>query len=172
MTPDPLAGLRAYHLPAPMGWWPPAPGWWFVLLLAVAALGAALLLRRRRVARSRPAHLALTELAALRARWVADADDLAFVRALSALLRRYALARFPADDAAGLSGDDWLAYLRGKCADAPAQVREMLAGSLGRALTEAPYRSTADINAPALADAAAWLFRHGGRSFQRSRAKC
>ncbi|MGB5468066.1 MAG: DUF4381 family protein, partial [Sedimenticolaceae bacterium] len=35
-----LTGLRDYHLPDAVGWWPPAPGWWllFGLLLVLGGL--------------------------------------------------------------------------------------------------------------------------------------
>ncbi|WP_058556130.1 DUF4381 domain-containing protein [Thiohalocapsa sp. ML1] len=161
MNADPLAGLRDYHLPEPLHWWPPAPGWWLVALLA--GVGLALWWRRQRRRRQRTAAsaLALAELAQLRSRWQADGNDLAFLRGLSALLRRYVLARYPADAAAGLTGAAWIDYLRRKCADAPAALREGLAGNLGEALTESAYRPAAAVDAAALADAAAALFRHG-----------
>lgn len=161
MSADPLAGLRDYHLPEPLHWWPPAPGWWLVALVALLGLALAWRLRRRRRGPTTAASLALTELARLRLRRQADGDDRAFLRDLSALLRRYVLARYPADAAAGLAGAAWIDYLRRKSADAPAPVREALAGALAAALTESAYRPAADIDAPALADAAAALFRHG-----------
>jgi hypothetical protein len=172
MNPDALIGLRDYHLPAPLGWWPPAPGWWVLGLLLLAAFGVAWLLRRRRLRQRRAPQLALSELARLRAQWRADADDLAFVRALSVLLRRYVLARYPADEAAGLNGSAWIAYLRGKLADAPAGVREALAVDVGRALAEAPYQRHATLDAAALADAVAGLFRHGERAASRGKRRC
>ena len=44
-TPDPLAGLRGYHLPEAVSWWPPGPGWWLLARWLPAAhprLGKAL----------------------------------------------------------------------------------------------------------------------------------
>lgn len=160
MTPDALAGLRDYHLPDALHWWPPAPGWWLLALLMLLALAAVWRLRRRRGRQHRAADLALRELAALRDRWAQDGDDLAFVRALAALLRRYALARWPADEAAGLSGAPWVRYLADKCAAAPAGVREALAGGLGRAITDLAYRPAADCDIAALAEQAEALIRH------------
>lgn len=147
MNQDPLAGLRAYHLPEPVSWWPPAPGWW-ILAGLVLVLAAALRFRRRRGRRLRQAsHLAGRELAALRAVWHADGDDLALLRGLSQLARRFILARFPTDAAAGLTGEAWLAYLAEKSGN-PAFVE-----GAGRRLADAPYR--ADCGADRGADASA-----------------
>ena len=135
---DPLAELRGYHPPDPVSWWPPAPGWWLLALLIVGlltwvmvwALGAR---RRRRLARAAP-RAALDELAALRAAHARDGDATAFARGLSRLLRRFALARYPRRAVAGLSGEDWLAFL-----DAHGGGGRFQAGP-GRELLTAPYR--------------------------------
>jgi hypothetical protein len=135
MKPDPLAGLRDYHLPETIAWWPPAPGWW--LLAAVAAVAAVLLLwwRRRRRGRGYASRLASQELTRLRARWRADADATAFLRGLSQLTRRFVLARFPGEPVAGLCGEDWLCYLAEKSAE-PSFV-----DGPGRRLADAPYQA-------------------------------
>ncbi len=135
---DPLAELRGYHPPDPVSWWPPAPGWWLLALLIVGlltwvmvwALGAR---RQRRLARAAP-RAALDELAALRAAHARDGDATAFARGLSRLLRRFALARYPRRAVAGLSGEDWLAFL-----DAHGGGGRFQAGP-GRDLLTAPYR--------------------------------
>ena len=108
---DPLAGLRDWHLPEPVSWWPPAPGWWVLALIGLA-LGLVLVrwwLRRRREAA--PMRAALAELAALRGRLGHDLDARSFTAAVSQLLRRLALVRYPRDQVAALSGGDWLAFL-------------------------------------------------------------
>ncbi|MBS1202779.1 MAG: hypothetical protein H6R22_1288, partial [Chromatiaceae bacterium] len=76
IAPDPLAGLRDWHLPDPVSWWPPAPGWWLVAGLALAACALTLhwWLRRRRRRHGAPARAALGELERLGARLVADGD--------------------------------------------------------------------------------------------------
>jgi hypothetical protein len=60
------------------------------------------------------------------------------------LLRRAALERFPQLGAAGLVGDDWIAFLA---------ARDRTPGrfeSLRNALTAAPYRSAGQVDATAL----------------------
>jgi hypothetical protein len=161
MTPatptDPLAGLRGYHLPEPVSWWPPAPGWW-VLALLVLVLAAALGLGfARRYRRGRPSRIARQELAALRAAYQRDGDAAALSRGLSRLLRRVALSRFPRRRVAGLTGEDWLAFLDeqgggGRFHDGP-----------GRLLVEAPYRPAPELPADALTDLVReWVRRNGG----------
>ena len=175
MSPDALAGLRDYHLPEPMPWWPPAPGWW-LLALGAALLALLLWLRhRRRRAQARAPLLALRELARLRERWQRDGDDTAFVRELAQLIRRYAISRWPADDAAGLTGADWRGYLAQKCADAPAPVRAALDGALGEAVTRWPYQpcpaqTSTELDPADLAESAAALLRHGAAGTTGTRA--
>lgn len=131
---NPLAGLRGYHLPAALSWWPPAPGWWLLLLCLVALAGglAWWLLRRRRLrAAARAAEL---ELVALRARLAEQGDAGDFVRRLSILLRRYAIRAFPRRQVAALTGEAWLGFLDAQGGDGE------FSGGAGRALAELPYR--------------------------------
>ncbi len=131
---DPLADLRGWHLPEPVSWWPPAVGWWVLGLLGIlltAILIRWLLVRYRARAAARAAQ---RELRDLQAAFETDRDAGAFGRGISRLLRRFALARFPRRQIAGLAGADWLAFLDthggdGRFRDGP-----------GRILVEAPYR--------------------------------
>ena len=134
MTTEPLSGLRDYHLPESLSWWPPAIGWWLVLGLLSCATVGFLVLRRRRRLRRRPAHLATLELTRLRAVWQRRHDDRAYLSGLSQLLRRFALVRFPAENVAGLVGEAWLRFLAAH-SDGDAFVR-----GVGRCLSDAPYR--------------------------------
>lgn len=159
---EPLAELRGYHWPDPVGWWPPAPGWWLLALVVLALLTLlgwwALRIWRRGAA----ARAALVELAALNAAYARDGDSAALARGLSRLLRRFALTRFPRRAVAGLSGEAWLAFL-----DTQGGGGRFLAGP-GRLLVEAPYRPPGDLAVDELvALVAAWIRYHrrrgGGR---------
>lgn len=132
---DPLAALRDWHLPEPVSWWPPAPGWW--LLVGLVLLIGSLSLRawRRWRHRTAPARLALVELQGLKAALVSGAEERPLVSALSALLRRLALARYPRVQVAGLTGPDWLDFLD-RTGGAGAFTR-----GPGRLLAEIPYRA-------------------------------
>jgi len=153
-TPDPLAGLRAYHLPASVSWWPPAPGWWLlaVLLLVSAAVLTGYLVHRHRGRAA--ARLALSELGALREQLAAGQGTAVFLPALSRLLRRFALARFPRARVAGLAGDPWLSFL-----DLHGGNGRFSAGP-GRALVEGPYRPQTELPANELADLVEEWIRH------------
>jgi len=146
---DALAGLRGYHLPDAVAWWPPAPGWWLLaaLLLVLAAALTLYLVRRRR--RRAAARQALQELARLRSELVAGRRVDVFVRGLSRLLRRFALARFPRTQVAGLAGEDWLAFLDEHSGREAGEAR--FREGPGRLLAEAPYRPVADLPAEDLA---------------------
>jgi hypothetical protein len=106
-----------------------------VLALLALAL-AALAVRRWRAGRRRTAagRAALGELRWLGTRWGADGDGRGYAAAVSALLRRLALARYPRERVAGLSGDAWLDFL-----DRSGGGGGFRSG-VGRALTELPYR--------------------------------
>ena len=152
---DPLAGLREYHMPEAVSWWPPAPGWWLLLaLLLLVALAVAWWLLRLRRCRAAARQAAL-ELRGLQAALSEQGDTAAFTRGLSRLLRRYALAAFPGESAAALTGEDWLAFLDahgggGRFRDGP-----------GRQLAEAPYRPAFDIAVDELADLVSdWIRRN------------
>lgn len=145
MSGDPLAGLRAYHLPDPVSWWPPAPGWWVLLalLLVLMTVVGWWLLRRHRCRAA--ARQAMRELELLRSALLADRDTAMFTRGLSILLRRYVLAAFPGQQVAALTGEAWLTFLDSHGGDG-----HFLDGP-GRQLVEAPYRPAAPVAADELA---------------------
>jgi len=103
--------LRDLHLPDAIGWWPLAPGWWVLIVFALIGLG--LLVRRYLRSRARGAarRHALRQLDQLTAEYEQHRDAVTFAARLSELLRRTMLAYAPRHDVAGLTGDDWLAWL-------------------------------------------------------------
>lgn len=130
--------LRDIHLPEAIAWWPLAPGWW--LLIALLLVGCVLLLRGylRSRARSTARRLALRRLDELMAEYESHRDAVAFMAAVSALLRRTMLAYAPRHEIAGLTGDEWLAWLD-RDLDKPRFRTET-----GRKLLEMPYRRPDD----------------------------
>lgn len=140
---DPLAELRDWHLPEPVSWWPPAPGWWLLAGLALAVLLSMLVWWRRRRREGAAERAALDELGALRAQLGRGLDDQAVAAAVSVLLRRLALRRFPRERVAGLSGASWAAFLDetgggGGFSHGP-----------GRLLGDLPYRAPGTRSGPA-----------------------
>lgn len=105
--------LREIHLPESVGWWPPAPGWWLLpvlLLLGIAAAWFGRVLYKRR--RYSAVNMARRELAEIRSRYAADRDAGHCVRSVSGLLRRVSISVFPRAESAGLTGDEWVAFLQ------------------------------------------------------------
>lgn len=156
MTMDVLSDLRGYHWPEPVSWWPPAPGWWLLAGVLIALTGLVSWKIRQKRRRLEAADVALKELSALQAAYEAKPEDgAALARGVSQLLRRFALARFPARDVAGLTGPRWLAFL-----DAHGGESAFSKGP-GRVLSEAPYRARATFSAQSLLSLAKrWIERN------------
>lgn len=151
---DPAAlPLREIHLPESVDWWPLAPGWW--ILLGLVLLGCALvwyscLLYNRH--RYSAVNVARRELAGIKSRYAVDRDAGHCVRSVSGLLRRLCISVFPRNESAGLTGAEWLAFLRSGTRDqepgnserSTGEIEQDIQGfmpeKIGRLLLEAPYR--------------------------------
>lgn len=127
--------LRSLHLPEAVGWWPLAPGWW--LLIAAAVIAAGLLLRawRRRRAHAAARRKALRQLEESRSAYAHHGNPVTLGAEVSELLRRTMLAYAPRAEVAGLTGDEWLAWL-----DRDLEEPRFRQGA-GRSLLDLPYRS-------------------------------
>lgn len=138
--PDLLARLTEPAQPAPVSMAPETAGWWIAGAIVVIALAFGLWrgwLGWRRNAYRRDALAALDAV---------DQD----AAAIATILRRAALAAFPRRDVAGLSGEDWIAFLH-----ATGRFPEKAAAQLLRA----PYAPRTD--APDLHQAAKdWIRSH------------
>jgi hypothetical protein len=105
--PGSLDRLHDIATPPPVFWWPPAPAWYalgaiMVVLLVVLAWRVVAWRLRNRYRRA-----ALAELAELEA----TAGEPRILAALAELVKRVALAAFPRERVASLSGVDWLVFL-------------------------------------------------------------
>ncbi len=103
--------LRDLHLPDAIGWWPLAPGWWFVLMTITILVGFGLWRAYMRRQHNAPRRYALRELARYEAAYLEHKDPVTLGKQLSELLRRGMLAYAPREEVAGLTGDEWLAWL-------------------------------------------------------------
>jgi len=133
--------LHDIHLPPPVSWWPPALGWWLLLLLIIAVVVVAVW----QLKRYRSYHLrrtALKELNALYKNYQNNYDAKRFARDLSVLLRRICLSYFPQENAAGLTGKAWLAYLDGLLTAKHNKSGQKFSEGIGAILISAPYRNT------------------------------
>jgi hypothetical protein len=138
---DPLAALRPLHTPEAVGWWPPAPGWWLLAGLVVLLLGAGWWYHRRTALR----RAALGELRRLER---LESADSRFAAGVNQLLRRVALACFPRQQVAGLSGEAWLQFL-----DSRARAKGFCRGP-GRVLATGPFAPVCTLDRAALGDLA------------------
>lgn len=146
---DPQAiPLRGLHLPEPVGWWPLAPGWW--VLMAMLVIGCAFLVRAwlRRRAHSAARRKALRQLEESRSAFAYHGNPVVLGAEVSELLRRAMLAYAPRSEVAGLTGEDWLAWL-----DRDLETPRFREGA-GRSLLELPYRNpetvAADVDVEAM----------------------
>ena len=109
-SPDPgsLSLLNDIVVPEAVSWWPPAPGWYVVAILVSIALviGAWKGWHTRQTRRYR--RQAIAELHALRE---SQNGPRTAAAQILILLKRTALAAYPREQVAGLSGDRWWAFL-------------------------------------------------------------
>lgn len=129
--------LRDLHLPEAVSWWPLAPGWWIVFGLLLVLAGFLLQRYLERRARDAARRDALRQLDDLLNEYEAHRNVVSFAARVSALLRRVMLAYAPRQHVAGLTGEDWLAWL-----DQDLAHPQFVAGP-GRALLDLPYRNPA-----------------------------
>ena len=127
--------LRDLHLPETIGWWPLAPGWWIVFGLLLIVSGFVLQRYRERRARNAARRHALARLDELLTEYEAHRNVVAFSAKVSELLRRTMLAYAPRKAIAGLTGEEWLAWL-----DKDLTHPQFVTGP-GRKLIELPYRN-------------------------------
>jgi hypothetical protein len=127
--------LRGLHLPEVVGWWPLAPGWWLLIALLVAATVFLLRAWLRRRAHAAARRKALRQLEESLSAYAYHGNPVELGAEVSELLRRAMLAYAPRAEVAGLTGDEWLAWLD-RDLDEP-RFRE----GAGRSLLELPYRN-------------------------------
>ena len=106
---DPLDKLRGVHVPDAVSFWPPALGWWG-LGICLVGLGYLMAWWYRRRVHLAPRRLALRELHQLKTQYERESNPMEFLQGISTLLRRYALACFPRQHVAGLTGHAWLQF--------------------------------------------------------------
>ena len=106
-----LDRLHDIVMPGPVPWWPPAPGWYVVAALALVVGVWAVWRWWRQWHANAYRRAALAELEQLAAQSREPSRRDVALQALPALLKRTALAAFPRDEVASLSGAAWLGFL-------------------------------------------------------------
>jgi hypothetical protein len=101
--------LRDIHLPLPVGFWPLAPGWWFLIaaLIAVIALVLLLIQLRRRPTALRQALAEVDQLFG-----TSEISNVQRNQEISLILKKLAVTTYPREDVAGLSGEEWIEWVR------------------------------------------------------------
>jgi hypothetical protein len=132
--------LRDLHLPDPVGWWPLAPGWWVLIALAVAGIVYLLYRQFRRWRHNRLRRIALAELSRVYNNYRQGTDALTLAKDVSELLRRAMLAYSPRSEVAGLTGEQWLAWLDRGLDDQP------FTTGVGRKIESLPYQRPESID--------------------------
>lgn len=127
--------LHDIHLPADPNIWPLAIGWW-ILMLLFFMLAITCFLKVKKMLRIKEHRKILrAEYASLEKKLIASPDKNSIAET-NVLLRRFALAYYPENNIASLTGDDWLHFL-----DQSIKTEDFSRGA-GRILIEAPYRAS------------------------------
>jgi len=125
--------LRDIHIPDAINWWPPAIGWWLLVLLIILLLVGSIWLYKRL---TRKTAVKTAKNLLLLIKQDSQTDNQQKLVELSKLLRRVAISHLPRKDIAGLTGNDWLAFLDSSVKGQPFTI------GVGQLLAEAPYRKT------------------------------
>ncbi|MCV9999633.1 DUF4381 domain-containing protein [Pararhizobium sp. YC-54] len=107
-----LRQMADIALPPPVSMMPATWGWAVLAGLVVLALAFALWRWLRRRAQNRYRRDALAELAVLEARIGTGPERLQALAALPAIVKRTALAVWPREQVAALSGEPWVEFLK------------------------------------------------------------
>lgn len=108
--PASLENLHDIVTPGPTPWWPPAPGWYVLIVLLVIIFAWWSVRRMQRWWGNRYRREALAILQEMRVR--ESESPASTLMELDQLLKRVALAAWPRETVAPLSGQAWIDFLR------------------------------------------------------------
>ncbi len=110
--PTSLANLHDIVVPDPAPFWPPAAGWYLLGTLLVIALGWLIVQSVKRWFRNQYRRVAMNHLHRLRQSTLASNQPSTLVSAINQILKRTALAAWPREQVAALSGESWWNFLQ------------------------------------------------------------
>lgn len=148
-------GFHEVVAPAAVSWLPQTSGWgWLAVVLLLFAAH-----RGNRRLRTWYANRYRREASArLRAMHHVDAGP-AWLGELNQLLKLTALAAFPRPQVAGLSGEDWVAFLNAQCTEPPFSEQHVALLASGPYLLQVPEQS---VRHSLLAASQRWVETHRG----------
>jgi cbb3-type cytochrome oxidase subunit 3 len=126
--------LRDIHLPKTIGWWPPALGWWLLAILIPLSVALMFWLYKRI---TRKTAIKAAKKLLLQIKQDQQCDNSQKLKDLSALIRRVAISTNPRNECAGLTGQQWLAFLDQSVKGTP------FTQGIGQLLANAPYQKNA-----------------------------
>lgn len=132
----PILNLRDIHLPEPISWWPIAPGWWFLIVSLLLIL--IILFVSRKVYKSKQLKRDISsELDNIKQQFQQTQNKSQLAKSLSMLLRRSSITYYPKTNIAGLTGNNWLAYLDNT--NTKSSGDRKFQSDIGKVLLTAPY---------------------------------
>ncbi len=145
--------LKDIHLPEPISWWPLASGWW--LLLACLVLLAVIVFFIKKVHKSKQLNREINiEIKKIKTQFRRTKNKYELAQSLSILLRRSSISFYSEKDIAGLTGEQWLAFLDDTTSETNGSSNaKKFQSKTGNALIVAPYlpkTSNFDFDAQAL----------------------
>ncbi len=163
-TPDPItqAALRSLHdiaTPPPVAWWPQTWGWAAIALLFVFVLTLWVLMFIRRYRRNAYRREAIRLINEIEPKILEPTTRTEAVLELAAILKRTALAAWPKQEVASLSGSAWVQFLDEHDDDGAGHALERL-------LDDVEYRPPGLDRLPSnvcgdlIASARKWIERH------------
>jgi len=145
--------LRDIHLPEPISWWPIAPGWWIVTAGILLLLVLIFITRKIYLSHQLKRDIS-SEIDIIKQQFQQTQNRSELARSLSILLRRASITYYPAENIAGLTGEDWLSLLDTSWSEKDHNKSSIKFHSdVGKILITAPYQaedSLADFDAQAL----------------------
>lgn len=130
--------LRDIHLPEPISWWPVAPGWWLLLASLIVILVFVFLTKKHYSSKQLNREIK-TELEQIKRQFKKSNNKLELAKSLSVLLRRASISLYSEKEVAGLTGDQWLAFLDKTQQEKSSSSTHKFTTETGKALITAPY---------------------------------
>ena len=133
MNPQEILQLKDIHFPESPSIWPLAIGWWLLILLLLMVVIYLFFVIRNHSRIQKHRKILFNEYATLEQK-LKDSPSKDLIAETNILLRRLALAYYPNQRVASLTGDAWLNFLN------KTGQTDRFTNGVGRILIEAPYQ--------------------------------